>query len=501
MIKTWEEFQALHDQFALGHLDTETPNPQTQTLSQDANDNPAKAWKSILSVDLLMLQKLRDYSDEIEKLALEVKSTLNNGGRIFLAGCGATGRLSLSLEAIWRFINKSDQVISFMAGGDSALIRAIERFEDYPDLGARQLEELGFTNKDLLIASSEGGETPFVIGAALEAANIGGKSWFNYCNPDSQLMLLSRCKEILKDKRIKKISFHLGPQALSGSTRMQASSALMLVAGISLFFNETAKATLKLYCDHLEVDLKQLDLDKWSLLSIKEADIIQSKKCVSYIAPDRFGICVLTDTTERGPTFSMAPFEHAQEPLDKPSLNYMAIDSATDAADAFYKILGHKPRTLDWPELDGRANDARLAGFELTKRRINERSIESIFAVLNEGTSVLSLEINGDIADAHTSLDHLLYKHLLLKIILNTHSTVLMGRLSRFENNVMTWVRPSNLKLIDRTLRYSSYLLSRMNIKVDQNSLGVKLFEMLPTAQLDEPIVMKLVQSFNSDVR
>ncbi|PIP89244.1 MAG: hypothetical protein COW01_06890 [Bdellovibrionales bacterium CG12_big_fil_rev_8_21_14_0_65_38_15] len=501
MIQSWQEFKTLHDQFALGHLDTETPCPLTQNLSHEANNDPAKAWQSIFSVDFQMLEKLNEYSVKIETLSKDVKATLDQGGRIFLAGCGATGRLSLSLEAIWRFLNKNDQVISFMAGGDSALIRAIERFEDYPDLGARQLKELGFTNKDLLIASSEGGETPFVIGAAIEAANIGGKSWFNYCNPNSQLMLLKRCETILKDKRIQKISFVLGPQALSGSTRMQASTALMLVGGLALFFNEDSKSALKEITSKLANDLKQLNLNEWASLSKKEAALIDANQCVSYITPDDFGICVLTDTTERGPTFSMTPFEHVDEPLDKPALNYMAVESATDTSDAFFKILGHKPRTLDWPELDGRANDARLNGFELTKARISSRKIKSILAVLTCADDGFSLEIDGEIANATSTDDHLLYKHLLLKMILNTHSTVLMGRLGRYEDNVMTWVRPSNLKLIDRTLRYSAYLLSRRNIKVDQNALGEKLFLMLPKAQLDEPIVMRLVQSFSSDVR
>ncbi len=501
MIKSWEEFKVLHDQFALGHLDTETPCPLTQNLSHEANNDPAKAWQSIFNVDFKMLEKLNEYSPQIEALSKQVRATLDQGGRIFLAGCGATGRLSLSLEAIWRLINKNDQVISFMAGGDSALIRAIERFEDYPDLGARQLKELGFTNQDLLIASSEGGETPFVIGAAIEAANIGGKSWFNYCNPNSQLMLLKRCETILNDKRIQKISFVLGPQALSGSTRMQASTALMLVGGLALFFNEDSKSALKEITSKLADDLKQLNLDEWANLSKKEAALISCNQCVSYITPDDYGICVLTDTTERGPTFSMTPFEHVHEALDKPSLNYMAVESATDTADAFYKILGHQPRTLDWAELDGRANDSRLNGFELTKSRLNSRNINSTFAVLTAGNDGFSLEIDGEIANTCCSQSHLLYKHLLLKMILNTHSTVLMGRLGRYEDNVMTWVRPSNLKLIDRTLRYSAYLLSRRSIKVDQNALGEKLFLMLPSAQLDEPIVMRLVQSFSSDVR
>tara|TARA_R100000656_G_scaffold20951_1_gene18653 strand:+ start:386 stop:1879 length:1494 start_codon:yes stop_codon:yes gene_type:complete len=497
MIDSWLEFQKLHAQFALGHLDTETPNPMTKGLGELCNSDPVAAWNMIAAVDHKLLSDLKKYKDEVTKLGLDVERTLASGGRIFLSGCGATGRLSLSLEALWRFKHGDDRVISFMAGGDSALIRAIEKFEDYPELGSRQLKELGFTKNDLLIASTEGGETPFVIGSAIEAANIGGKSWLTFCNPSSQLTHLKRCDEILNDSRVQKISLKLGPQALSGSTRMQASSALMLVAGLSLFYGSKAGDMLQTYCDQLTSDLKSLDLNHWANLSIKEASIIQSGECVSYVSPKEYAICILTDTTERGPTFSMTPFEHKDESGDKPSLNYMVVDGALNAGDAFVKVLGHVPRTLNWPELDGRADDERLNGFELTKHRLQNRLIQSTLAVISYGNNGLSLEIDGDIAGISCARDDLFYRHLLLKMVLNTHSTILMGRLGRFESNVMTWVRPSNLKLIDRSLRYAGLLLSEKAIKVDQNSLGLKLFELLPNNKLDEPIVKKLVDSFS----
>lgn len=497
MIESWNEFKKLHDQFALGHLDTETPSPMTKGLGELTNSDPRAAWDMLRSVDLKLLQDLPKYHQQVSNLGSQVEKTLKNGGRIYLAGCGATGRLSLSLEAIWRFENKNEQVVSFMAGGDSALIRAIERFEDYPELGARQLRELGFTKNDLLIASTEGGETPFVIGAALEAANIGGLSWLTFCNPVKQLEKLKRCRTILDDKRVQKISFELGPQALSGSTRMQASSALMLVAGLALFEGAKAGECLKQWCEQLSHDLAQVDIDSWSELSCLEADILKKQECVSYLIPDEYGICVLTDTTERGPTFSMAPFEHSKVASDTPSLNYMAISSAKDGSDAFVKILGHVPRTLDWEELDGRANDARLNGFELTKARIIKRKIKSSYAVLNVGDNGFALEIDGHISLVSSSRENLFYRHLLLKLMLNTHSTLLMGRLGRYASNVMTWVRPSNLKLIDRTLRYASLLLKEKGNIVDQNTLGAKLFELLPNNRLDEPIVQKLVKSLS----
>ena len=468
----------------------------TKGLGELTLSDPCAAWKMITSVDLKMLGELKQYQSQVEALGREVKNTLEHGGKVFLAGCGATGRLSLSLEALWRFKFDNERIVSFMAGGDSALIRAIEKFEDYPELGARQLKELGFTKNDLLIASTEGGETPFVIGAALEAANIGGKSWLTFCNPSSQLDHLTRCHQVLNDQRVQKISFELGPQALSGSTRMQASTALMLVAGLAIFYGEQAGAELIKYCDSLTNDLNKLNSDSWSKLSTAESEIIANNECVNYISPEKYAICILTDTTERGPTFSMTPFEHKDEPGDKPSLNYMIVDGASSASDAFIKILGHAPRTLNWPELDGRADDKRLAGFELTQARLKNRKINSKQAILSEGNNGLSLEINGDIADLECSQENLFYRHLLLKMVLNTHSTVLMGCLGRFESNVMTWVRPSNLKLIDRSLRYSGLLLSEKGKIVDQNNLGLKLFELLPNNKLDEPIVKKLVDSF-----
>lgn len=497
MVESWDEFKKIHAQFSLGHLDTETPNPMTSGLAELAHKDAGAAWDMLRSVDLKMLTDLKQWAPQISQLGKDVSQTLNAGGRVFLSGCGATGRLSLSLEALWRFEKNTEQVVGFMAGGDTALIRAIERFEDYPELGERQLRELGFTNKDLLIASTEGGETPFVIGSAMSATNMGGKAWMTFCNPPEQLERLDRCRTILNDKRVTKLALTLGPQALSGSTRMQASTSLMLVAGLALWFGAEAGNELIKWCDQLSADLKSVSSGDWSNLSSIEAQHINDGQCVSYIAPANYSICILTDTTERGPTFSMSPFEHISDPSDKPSHNYMAVETAKDAADAFIKILGHAPRTLDWPELGGKADEARLNGFILTPAHLSKRAIQSVSATVNVGDNGFALEIGGSIASCNATQSNLLYRHLLLKMILNTHSTLLMGLLGRYQSNVMTWVRASNFKLIDRTLRYATFLLNERKIKVDQNTLGVELFKILPQARLDEPLVVRLVNTFS----
>ena len=169
-----EEFLSMADQFRLGELVTEQPHPLTHNLSALAQNDLPQAIATLKEVDRLALEKLASYADGIAALATAVGKVFAAGGRVYLCGCGATGRLSLSLETLTRegMLAKefAERVIGFMAGGDAALIRSLEGFEDFPGYGERQLRELGFSENDLLLAITEGGETPFVIGACEAAA-------------------------------------------------------------------------------------------------------------------------------------------------------------------------------------------------------------------------------------------------------------------------------------------------------------------------------------------
>ena len=128
-------------------------------------------------MDIEDLEKFKSYIPSILDLRKDIQSTLKEGGRIYLCGCGATGRLSLLLERLWRKLVPGDEnVRAFMAGGDVALVHSLESFEDFPEYGARHLEQLGFTENDLLISSTEGGETPYVIGATEFAAKNNNAS-------------------------------------------------------------------------------------------------------------------------------------------------------------------------------------------------------------------------------------------------------------------------------------------------------------------------------------
>ena len=117
-----------------------------------------------------------------------------------------------------------------MAGGDFALIKAVEGFEDYTDFGKKQLGELGVSSKDVVFAITEGGETSFVIGTAWKGLEVGAKVYFVYNNSDDVLrQYVKRSREILDEPRIEKLNLTTGPMAITGSTRMQATTIQLCV--------------------------------------------------------------------------------------------------------------------------------------------------------------------------------------------------------------------------------------------------------------------------------
>jgi N-acetylmuramic acid 6-phosphate etherase len=179
-MKAAEEFLRVAADYQLGSLDTESQHPFTTSLSQMAHEDVGEAVKLMHQVDVHALRQMQAKSAPLADLARAVAATFDSGKKVFLCGCGATGRLSLSIEIFCRMgvlpCPDAERVVAFMAGGDLALIKAIETFEDHPEYGARQLEELGFVDGDLLIATTEGGETPFVIGATERAAELSASS-------------------------------------------------------------------------------------------------------------------------------------------------------------------------------------------------------------------------------------------------------------------------------------------------------------------------------------
>lgn len=462
-----EEFLVKKHLFQLGDLPTETPHPKTTQLSTWAQSDLDRALATLRRIDLEALEKIVKLKCEVTSLFHAVADALEAGNKIYLVGCGATGRLSLSLEYLWRKSHpKSDQVISLMAGGDVALVHSLEGFEDFPEYGARHLLELGFGANDLLIGSTEGGETPYVIGAVEKATQVSvRKPLFLYCNTTRILTeKVERSRKVLTNPNIDSYCLETGPMALTGSTRMQASTVLMLMIGLALEFKR-------------DVDLAFKELDRW-IEFLRSAQIIRLKEFIlkesdAYRAGDHtiysaneFAITVFTDTTERAPTFNLAPFDNPKHLTDRHSLSYVMIPSANTAEQSWFSLLARPPRSLPWPEVHSKATREYLLSFDFGtsvpafRAQILPNGQHYVFAIEREGKGI-NFKFRGLDETFPLPGTNSLFDHLTLKLWMNMHSTLVGGRLGRFEGNLMTWVYPSNGKLVDRAARYSQILMRR----------------------------------------
>jgi len=252
-------------EFRLGALLTEQSHPKTVTLSQTIQRDTAGGIRILQTVDedLLPVAERVLASEPFARLKEAFLRAWREGKRIFLSGCGATGRLCILLEAAWRrfwqsleeahpgvagrFPSLEDSVGSVMTGGDYALIRSVESFEDYPSFGRHQILEAGVSAGDVVVAITEGGETSSVIGTAWQGLASGAEVFFVCNNPlDVLARHVERSRQIIEEPRITKLELASGPMALAGSTRMQATTSELLIVGAAL-----ESALIQHWQDHL----------------------------------------------------------------------------------------------------------------------------------------------------------------------------------------------------------------------------------------------------------
>lgn len=490
MMKHADEFLAVAEQFRLGFLPTEQGHPLTRQLSQLAKNDVDQAVECLRQVDIAALKTFREYLPQVQLVKEQIDRCLSEGGRIFLCGCGATGRLSLSLEGIVRR-RFAKECHAFMAGGDIALVHAIEGFEDHPEYGRQQLIEVGFGENDLLISVTEGGETPFVIGATLAAAEISrNKPFFIFCNPEKLLSeKLQRSRAVFLNTNILSMSWQVGPMALAGSTRMQASTVLQLGLGLAL----TSESTESIVADfeQLLTCYEQTSFADLTSLIIAESSGYKQGVRTIYQVPAEYAITIFTDTTERAPTFNMTSFQ-PKGVKDKISLCHIVVDGATTVDEAWSALLSRPPTALGWSAHNKTSIDyLRTFDFSQTSlslqmdlslvnqktnekksaqvdKKINERADQKTVQMDHESNQKTGHELvtmsfeNSNFyirRQGHTCRLHLqnlqpVSQHLMVKMLMNILSTVVMGRLDRYEGHWMTYVFPSNGKLIDRAARY-----------------------------------------------
>jgi N-acetylmuramic acid 6-phosphate etherase len=150
-----------------------------------------------------------------------IAAAFETGGRLFYIGAGTSGRLGVldASECPPTFSAPPELVQGIIAGGEAALSHATETTEDDPAIGVRDLVARGFKAGDVLVGLAASGRTPYVLGAIAEARRLGAVTVGVSCTPDSEL---ARAADIA-------ITPLVGPEVITGSTRMKAGTAQKMV--------------------------------------------------------------------------------------------------------------------------------------------------------------------------------------------------------------------------------------------------------------------------------
>lgn len=230
----------------LGSLVSETRNADTLDLdSLSTLEMVSKFNQQDATVAAAVSLTLPQVAKAVDAAA----AALSAGGRIIYMGAGTSGRLGVldASECPPTFGVSHDLVIGLIAGGPGAMFKAVEGAEDDEQLGVRDLQALGLSPDDMVIGLAASGRTPYVIGALRYARQYGCRTAAISCNPGSPI---AREAEIA-------ISPVVGPEALTGSTRLKSGTAQKLVLNM---ISTGAMVKIGKVWQNLMVDMKATNI-------------------------------------------------------------------------------------------------------------------------------------------------------------------------------------------------------------------------------------------------
>ena len=495
-------------QFHLGFLPTEQSNPITATLEEDFERSTLAGVQCLQRGDRQMPITMRHVfaSRQFTALVDAMEAAVTGPkGRIVFSGCGATGRLSILLESMWRdFFHRraaeltaeelkfADRSASIMTGGDFALIRSVEFFEDYAEGGRRQAAALDIGEGDTFVAITEGGETSSVLGTLQYAAEHGARCFLVFNNPADVLRgYLDRCREAIDNPKVTVIDLYCGSMSLAGSTRMQATSSEQLLCSCALeaticrLMPRFAKETAKDYTVAFERLLSGLESKAGRRMLVDaiefEKSVYEQGGRITYLA-DTCMLDLFTDNTERSPTFMLPPLRSRLDGHLAQSWAFVK-NPLHPTEECWSEMMRRHPRCLEFTAEDARSlgmpqrfidNPPLIKYSDLITYMIgNEPAPERI-----EGyprSAAVILHVPGEAKDFTAAAERLaaawperrdftfafpiddspleIWKHLAVKLSYNCLSTGTMAAMHRVAGNWMSWVSVSNKKLIDRGIR------------------------------------------------
>lgn len=199
----------------------------TKTTEQDSNHNHLEKMSvkelltNINQEDKTVPLAIENVLPQLENLITQVVKKLKNNGRLFYIGAGTSGRLGIldASECPPTFGVSHDLVIGLIAGGDTAIRKAVEFAEDSTTQGWKDLQHYNINKNDVVVGIAASGTTPYVIGALEQCNKNNIISGCITCNHNSPLSLIAQYP----------IEVIVGPEFVTGSSRMKAGTAQKLV--------------------------------------------------------------------------------------------------------------------------------------------------------------------------------------------------------------------------------------------------------------------------------
>ena len=202
----------------INQLTTEKRNPNTMHLDQMS---VGQVLELMNKEDQQVPEAIAEALGQIEAAVETIIQSFNAGGRLIYFGAGTSGRLGVldAAECVPTFGVSPDLVVGLIAGGDKAMVEAVEGAEDSLTLAEEDFKKLKLNANDTVVGIAASGRTPYVIGGLQYAQSIGAKTVSIACNQQAKISGFAQIP----------IEVDCGPEVLTGSTRLKAGTAQKLI--------------------------------------------------------------------------------------------------------------------------------------------------------------------------------------------------------------------------------------------------------------------------------
>jgi N-acetylmuramic acid 6-phosphate etherase len=252
---------------------TEARNPRSTNLDRLSG---RKAVRLMLTEEVKVPRKLLDHVPVIERVVEAIVRTFKRGGRLFYVGAGTSGRLGVldASECPPTFRTQPDLVQAIIAGGQTAIWNSVEGAEDDAPAGERAVNFRGVGARDLVLGIAASGTTPFVWGALRMAKSLGATTVLLCFNPYLQIPA-----NLEPDFMV---APNLGPELLTGSTRLKAGTATKLLLNLftTLAMVRSGKVMSNLMVDLHPANVKLRDRAVRIVQALTQAELERSRKAL-----------------------------------------------------------------------------------------------------------------------------------------------------------------------------------------------------------------------------